>query len=56
MTVDLISVPANSSDDIIIIPRGSEILSCCPAGDSCVSWVGRTLKPWLATFLGEGKL
>ena len=25
-------------------------------GGSRVSWVGRTIKPWLATFLGEGKL
>ena len=31
-------------------------LSWHPAGDGRVSWVARTLKPWLATFLGEGKL
>ena len=37
-------------------PCGSEILGWHPAGDSCVSWGGRTLKPWLATFLREGKL
>ena len=37
-------------------PGDSEIPSWRPAEDTCVSQVGRTLKPWLATFLGEGKL
>ena len=41
---------------IIINPCGSESLGWHLAGDSHVSWVGRTLKPWLATFLGEEKL
>ena len=34
-------------------PRGSEILVWHVVGDSCVSWVERTLKPWLPTFLRE---
>ena len=38
------------------IPCGSEILGWHAAGDSRVSWLGRTLKLWLATFLGEGRL
>ena len=37
-------------------PHDSEILCWHPAGDSRFSWVGRTLKPYLATFLGEEKL
>ena len=41
---------------IITISRSSEIPDWRLAGDSRVSWVGRTLKSWLATFLGEGKL
>ena len=41
---------------IIIISPSSEIPDWHLAGDSRVSWVGRTLKSWLATFLGEGKL
>ena len=41
---------------IIINPCGKEIPSWRPTEDSRVSWVGRALRPWLATFLGEGKL
>ena len=33
-----------------------EILGWHLVGDSHVSWVRRTCEPWLATFLGEGKL
>ena len=40
----------------MIKPRGSEIQGWHPAGDSRVLWVGKTLKPWVATFLGEGKI
>ena len=35
---------------------GSEILGWLPVGKSRLSWVGRTLKPCLANFLGEEKL
>ena len=34
---------------------GPDILGWCAASDNHVSWVGRALKYWLATFLEEGK-
>ena len=41
---------------IMINTRASDIPGWRPVGDSLVSWVGRTLKSWLATLVGEGKL
>lgn len=47
------SININNNDNKVTNPRGSESLGWHAAGNSRVSWVGRSLKSWLVTFLRE---
>ena len=46
----------NDDDEFRVGIRGGGAGGAGGWGGSRVSWVGRTIKPCLATFLGEGKL